>query len=105
MYFSGIITIFYTCMLINVVHVLLLIFFFTDPRTRNWFLLNDSPIYVTLIILCYIAIVRIGPKLMKNREPFKLQGFMIVYNTFLVILSAYMCVEVSDFDNDKIKYS
>lgn len=65
-----------------------------DPRTRNWFLLNDSPIYVTLIILCYIAIVRIGPKLMKNREPFKLQGFMIVYNTFLVILSAYMCVEI-----------
>ncbi|XP_071138920.1 very long chain fatty acid elongase 5-like isoform X2 [Mytilus edulis] len=65
-----------------------------DPRTRNWFLLNDNPIYVILIVLAYYFIVWQGPKFMKNRKPYELQTFMIIYNWFLVILSAYMTFEI-----------
>lgn len=65
-----------------------------DPRTKNWFLLNDNPIYIILILLGYYLIVWIGPKLMRNRKPFELQTFMVIYNSLLVVLSAYMVVEI-----------
>ena len=40
--------------------------------------------------MCYV-----GPRLMAKREPFELKPILIVYNFAMVILSAYMCYEVS----------
>lgn len=54
-----------------------------------------SPWLITSIILTYVYFVlSLGPRLMANRKPFQLRGFMIVYNFSLVIYSLYIVYEV-----------
>lgn len=54
-----------------------------------------SPWLITSIILTYVYFVlSLGPRLMANRKPFQLRGFMIVYNFSLVIFSLYIVYEV-----------
>lgn len=68
---------------------------FADPRTRNWFLLEGSPVPVWILTVLYLVSVRyIGPKFMKNRKPYNPVNFMIFYNLSLVALSAYMFIEI-----------
>jgi hypothetical protein len=67
---------------------------YADPRSKNWLLLNNSPIQVWCLTIAYLVFVWLGPKVMKNRPAFNLQKFMFVYNMALVGLSAYMFVEI-----------
>ncbi|RXN34560.1 adenine DNA glycosylase-like protein [Labeo rohita] len=62
---------------------------FADKRTDPW-LLVYSPVPVICIFLCYLVIIWIGPKLMKNKEPVDLKAVLIVYNFAMVGLSIYM---------------
>lgn len=66
----------------------------SDPRTRNWFLVSDSPYPVWALTVLYLALVALGPTIMRNRKPFSIQWFMVIYNLGLVALSIYMFVEV-----------
>jgi len=52
-----------------------------------------NPFHVVLITIAYLLSIVIGRAIMKNREPFKLRTFSVVHNTFLVLLSTYMCTE------------
>lgn len=65
-----------------------------DPRTRNWLLVHDTPIYVWICSVLYLLLVWLGPKFMRNRPAFHLRRFMIIYNSFLVLLSVYMVHEI-----------
>lgn len=70
-----------------------------DPRTEDLFLMS-SPLPQTIIISAYIYFVTsLGPRLMENRKPFDLKKVLIVYNFSVVVLSLYMCYEVSDFSH------
>lgn len=65
-----------------------------DPRLNGYFLMQ-SPIPMTAILLCYLLFVLyLGPRIMANRKPFKLQEAMIVYNFALVALSIFIVYEV-----------
>lgn len=64
-----------------------------DKRTDPW-LLVYSPVPVFCIFLCYLGIIWLGPKLMRNREPVDLRLVLIVYNFAMVCLSVYMFHEV-----------
>lgn len=67
---------------------------FTDPRIQSYPLMG-SPLLITSILLTYVYFVlSLGPRIMANRKPFQLRGFMIVYNFSLVILSLYIVYEV-----------
>ena len=46
------------------------------------------------LVFLYVMLVTIGPKIMKNREPFGLKWILVVYNFGVVILSVYMLCEV-----------
>jgi len=51
----------------------------------------SSPLPTVLICLTYVYIVKVaGPRFMKDREPYNIRTFLIVYNTFQVLLSAYI---------------
>ena len=66
-----------------------------DPATRNWFLLNNTPVYVWAISLIYLSIVLLGPGYMRNRKPWNVPPwFIVVYNMSCVYMSLYMTVEV-----------
>lgn len=56
----------------------------------------QGPIQMTTILLAYIVLsVYIGPRLMANRKPFRLNTAMIVYNLSMVLLNAYIVYEVN----------
>lgn len=57
---------------------------YRDKRLDGWFLMS-SPLPTLAICGLYIYLVKIwGPNFMKNREPFDLKNFMLVYNIFQV---------------------
>lgn len=57
----------------------------TDPRTRGWILV-EHPLLLLSITAAYLAfVVKIGPKLMEKRQPFKLTALMTFYNIAQII--------------------
>ncbi|KAL5015665.1 hypothetical protein ScPMuIL_005254 [Solemya velum] len=65
-----------------------------DPRTKDWFLLQDNPFPVWILTALYLGFVYVGPKVMKDRKPFDLRWLMVIYNLSLVGLSVYMFLEI-----------
>ncbi|XP_038048772.1 elongation of very long chain fatty acids protein 4-like isoform X1 [Patiria miniata] len=63
-----------------------------DPRVENW-LLMKSPIPISCIVIGYLLVVWLGPKLMANRNALQLKPILVLYNFFLVGLSIYMFYE------------
>jgi elongation of very long chain fatty acids protein 7 len=65
-----------------------------DPRTRDFALMQNGPWTMLSIMCAYLIFVKkLGPELMKNREPFVLRTPMLIYNIFLVVFNAYFFVE------------
>ena len=53
--------------------------------------LLSSPLPTAAICLCYVYIVKVaGPRFMRDREPYNIRTFLIIYNAFQVALSAYI---------------
>ncbi|XP_049750377.1 very long chain fatty acid elongase 5 isoform X1 [Loxodonta africana] len=64
-----------------------------DTRVKGWFLLdNYIPTFICSIL--YLLIVWLGPKYMRNRQPFSCRGILVVYNLGLTLLSLYMFCEL-----------
>lgn len=53
------------------------------------------PAPTLLYTLLYLAIVWVGPRIMKNRKPFKLTVVLIPYNLAMALLNAYIAVQVN----------
>ena len=64
-----------------------------DKRSNQYPFVKD-PVYVIVAAILYLIIVVVGPRLMKNREPFQFRGILIGYNFFSVLLSVFMMWEV-----------
>ena len=73
---------------------MIFLLFFIDVRTRGW-LLVYSPMPTLMYTLLYLFIVWQGPKVMKNRKPFKLTWALIPYNLAMAFLNGYIAVAVS----------
>lgn len=67
--------------------------FFTDKRTRGWFLV-DSPIPTLIFTAIYLYLVWLGPKLMAKRKPFQLKWVLLPYNLSMAALNLYIAVQV-----------
>lgn len=56
----------------------------------------QSPFPILTILVTYIYFVKvIGPKYMKDRKPFQIEGLIIAYNILMVIFSAFFFFYVS----------
>ncbi|RZF32265.1 hypothetical protein LSTR_LSTR009494 [Laodelphax striatellus] len=65
----------------------------SDPRVNEWPLM-DSPIPTLLMVVCYLyAVVFLGPRMMSNRKPFRLNSVLVIYNAMQVIFSLVMLWE------------
>jgi elongation of very long chain fatty acids protein 7 len=60
-----------------------------DERTKHLFLM-DHPFLVAGICLVYVYLTKLGPRLMENRKPFRLNHIMTLYNFAQVILNAWL---------------
>ncbi|XP_042527859.1 elongation of very long chain fatty acids protein 5 isoform X2 [Dipodomys spectabilis] len=64
-----------------------------DTRVKGWFLLdNYIPTLVCSVI--YLLMVWLGPKYMRDRQPFSCRGVLVLYNLGLTLLSLYMFYEL-----------
>lgn len=67
----------------------------TDKRSVNLPLMGHSPLPLIALLTMYAAMVKVGPKLMRNRKPFELKRVMIFYNFTQIILNLLLAVSVS----------
>lgn len=55
----------------------------------------STPVFMICVIIAYLAFVlQIGPRIMKNREPFKLKEFILFYNILQVVACLYAVNEI-----------
>lgn len=65
----------------------------SDTRVRDWPLMKD-PLAGLCILAGYLYFVKsLGPRLMQDRKPFKLDGIMKIYNVIQIILCGWMVVD------------
>lgn len=59
-------------------------------------MLMSTPWPVLSILIAYLLFVlKIGPKMMENREPFKIKRIMMAYNILQTIYNIFIVSEVS----------
>ncbi|KAG8291979.1 hypothetical protein J6590_048940 [Homalodisca vitripennis] len=76
----------------------------SDPRVNDWPLMS-SPIPTVAMVAAYLyVVIFLGPRVMANRKPFKLNNILIVYNAAQVIFSLVMLWEAlcARFESDWI---
>ncbi|KAH9374257.1 hypothetical protein HPB48_005577 [Haemaphysalis longicornis] len=63
-----------------------------DPRTRDYFLVTN-PLFVFPLVVTYLYFVKVaGPRWMKDREPFRIDGLVRAYNLVMVLANARFCM-------------
>lgn len=82
-----------------------------DPRVVDKPLMGDGPWTMLVIMSSYVLFVKkIGPRLMKDRDPFQLRGLIIAYNAIMVATNfwffteAIVCMKYGNIDNIFIRY-
>lgn len=61
-----------------------------DPRTKDYPLMNHGLVPILSIVGVYMLFIKvIGPGYMRNREPFKLKGLILAYNSMNVIANVW----------------
>ncbi|XP_001599867.1 elongation of very long chain fatty acids protein AAEL008004 [Nasonia vitripennis] len=61
-----------------------------DPRTKDWFLIGSPWPGLALLGFYLHFIYRLGPSLMANRPPMKLELVIRIYNIVQIVLSSYL---------------
>lgn len=59
----------------------------------SWFMMS-SPVPIMSVVAAYFLLIRIGPRLMKNRPPMQMNKLLAYYNAFQVLLAAMICIKV-----------
>lgn len=66
----------------------------SDKRVNEYYLLRGGPSIITTIIGAYIIfILSLGPKLMANRQPYKLNKLLLVYNLSLAAANLWLFIQ------------
>lgn len=57
----------------------------------------DSPLPTVALVVAYLYVVMfLGPRMMANKKPFKLNEILVIYNAIQVMFSVLMLWEVGD---------
>lgn len=56
-----------------------------DERVKSFYLMSGGPSKVLSIIAIYLLLIKyIGPKFMKDREPYKIRPIILIYNSLMI---------------------
>lgn len=69
-------------------------FLFADPRVNDWPLMSSPIPTVAMVVVYLYVVIFLGPRVMANRKPFKLNGILVIYNAAQVVFSLVMLWEV-----------
>lgn len=59
----------------------------------SWFMMS-SPMPILSVVVLYLLLIRIGPRIMKNRPPLQLNKLLAYYNASQVFLAIMICFKV-----------
>ncbi|XP_050342697.1 elongation of very long chain fatty acids protein 7-like [Nymphalis io] len=65
----------------------------TNPITRDWFLVANPLKVISIVSFYFYFCTRLGPRFMKDRDPYDVSSLMIVYNVLQILLSTYLFSE------------
>ncbi|KAF5281628.1 hypothetical protein FQR65_LT02948 [Abscondita terminalis] len=64
-----------------------------DPRVQNYFLIG-SPFPLLGLLFFYVYFVfKLGPNLMKNREPFKIDKILVIFNISQIFICSVLVIQ------------
>lgn len=67
----------------------------SDPSINEYFLMRGGPWVAISVVSAYVYFVtKLGPALMKNREPFQLKKPILIYNSFMTLVNLYFFYEI-----------
>ncbi|XP_046552398.1 elongation of very long chain fatty acids protein 4-like isoform X2 [Haliotis rubra] len=75
----------------------------TDDRVKDWFLMQSYTPTLAITAL-YLFAVWVGPKIMKDREPFKFKWTLFFYNFGLIVMNFHICSQLLWYST-KLNYS
>jgi len=61
-----------------------------DKEVDSWFLISSTWPVVSIIVIYLVFIYKVGPDMMKNRQPYKLKHIMLCYNLFQTVFNLYI---------------
>ncbi|XP_026729754.1 elongation of very long chain fatty acids protein 7-like isoform X1 [Trichoplusia ni] len=59
----------------------------------SWFMMS-SPMPILSVVVAYLILIRIGPRIMKNRQPLQMNRLIAYYNASQVFLATMICFKV-----------
>ncbi|XP_075970163.1 very long chain fatty acid elongase 7-like [Anticarsia gemmatalis] len=59
----------------------------------SWFMMS-SPMPILSVVVAYLILIRIGPRIMKNRPPLQMNKLIAYYNAAQVFLAVMICFKV-----------
>ncbi|CAH2107728.1 unnamed protein product [Euphydryas editha] len=59
----------------------------------SWFMMS-SPMPLLTVVVLYLLFIRIGPRVMKNRPPLRINKLISYYNASQVVLATTICMKV-----------
>lgn len=65
-----------------------------DKKVDSWMLMSTPWPVLSIVIAYLLFVLKLGPKMMENREPFKIKPIMMVYNILQTIYNIFIVSEV-----------
>ncbi|XP_068630459.1 very long chain fatty acid elongase 7-like [Battus philenor] len=59
----------------------------------SWFMMS-GPMPIVSVVVAYLVFIRIGPRMMRNRPPMRINKIISYYNAAQVVLAAVICMKV-----------
>nr|CAD7414595.1 unnamed protein product [Timema cristinae] len=66
-----------------------------DLKIGSWFLMSGPGPVLSIVAAYLLFVMKLGPWIMKDRKPYRLQEILVLYNLVQVVLSVYLCAMVS----------
>lgn len=66
----------------------------SDAGVDSWFLMENPWPSLFIVSIYLYFVLKLGPQLMENREPVKMKSFMILYNSCLIVFSAWWVMKI-----------
>ncbi|XP_041976168.1 elongation of very long chain fatty acids protein 7-like isoform X2 [Aricia agestis] len=72
----------------------------------SWFMMSSPKPILTVVVL-YLVFLRVGPRLMKNRQPLRITKLISYYNAAQVVLASMICFKATKLNlfRDGIMYA
>jgi len=69
--------------------------YFIDKEVDSWMFMSTPWPILSILTVYLLFVVKFGPNMMKNREPFKIKQIMMMYNLIQTLYNIFIVSDVS----------